>query len=218
MQASKALKLSRRVVVTGVGLVSPLGCGSRNVWDNLIAGHSGIDVLPEAAFVAAAGIHVAAKVPLGENPHEYDEKRAFDRLVGKEQSQFIQYANYAADIALAHAGDPLHTTNIDRTRVGVAISSGVGALQEVVDGHSILENSYRKLSPFFIPKILINLAAGQVSVRHGLQGPCHSTVTACAASAHSIGDALNFIRLGYADMMLAGGSIAIVSWLRLTVC
>jgi 3-oxoacyl-[acyl-carrier-protein] synthase II len=197
-------RIPRRVVVTGIGIVSPLGCGNISVWNNLISGVCGVGMIPARAFVEKAGVHVAATVPHGDHPSEFDEKRIFGRSVCKEQSKFIQYANYAADMALVHAGNPLEDGNYHRERVGVAIASGVGSLEEICEGAQLLEQSYRKMSPYFIPKILVNLAAGQVSVRHKLQGPCHSAVTACAAGAHSIGDAANFIRLGYADMMLAG--------------
>lgn len=204
--AGTMIRVPRRVVITGIGLVTPLGCGNVSVWEKVVSGESGIGLISNSAFVEKAGVHVAATVPHGDLLSEFNEKRVFGRSVSKEQSKFIQYANYASDIALEHAGNPLLEKNYDSTRAGVAIASGVGSLQEITDGSKVLEESYRKLSPYFIPKILINLAAGQVSVRHKLQGPCHSAVTACAAGAHSIGDAANFIRLGYADLMLAGGS------------
>ena len=170
--------------------------------------------LPPSASVEQAGVHVAATVPHGDLLDEFDERRIFGRIVSKEQSKFIQYANYASDIALQHAGNPLVSATYDATRAGVAIASGIGSLDEITGAAKTLDQSYRKLSPYFIPKILVNLAAGQVSVRHKLQGPCHSAVTACAAGAHSVGDASNFIKLGYADLMLAGRFTWVITTIR----
>jgi 3-oxoacyl-[acyl-carrier-protein] synthase II len=106
--------------------------------------------------------------------------------------------------------------DIDRNRAGVAISSGIGSISDTVEQYDNMKTSYKKVSPYFVPKILVNMASGSVSIRHGLRGPCHAVATACAAGSHAIGDAYNFIRLGYADMMLTGGTEASVDALSIT--
>jgi len=214
----------RRVVVTGVGFVSPLGSGSEVIWSRLAAGAHGIRLLDEEICASAwtsdetkprgASVKVAGIVP------------DMDAVAVRDKSRFIQHALKASDLALDHAGLSPPTSSssadaqeaqtattsspYDAARMGVAIASGIGAINETVDGSAALDKSERKLSPFFIPRILINMAAGQVSLHTGFKGPNHSVATACAAGAHAIGDAFNFIRLNYADAMLAGGSEACV--------
>jgi 3-oxoacyl-[acyl-carrier-protein] synthase II len=236
----------KRVVVTGVGLVSPLGCGTEGLWTKLNAGARGIRPLKsvddetiecgswtsDKTAPRSAAIKVAACVPRVQDPAlleaPFDGVAGFDAMKGasRDKSLFIQYALHASDLALAHAGLQSHRHKSEgegedsneqllggcypRERVGVAIASGIGAINETVEGSAALDVSEKKLSPFFVPKILINMAAGQVSLRHGLKGPNHSVATACAAGAHAIGDAYNFIRLGYADAMLCGGSEACI--------
>jgi 3-oxoacyl-[acyl-carrier-protein] synthase II len=221
----------KRVVVTGVGLVSPLGCGSEAVWGKIVKGARGIRRLPEvsgswpsdATKPRSAAISVVALVPSTKDIEDNDDVTGFDaesavgRGASRDKSRFIQYSLHASDLALAHAGltstetdGSSHLGIYDRNRIGVAIASGIGAINEIIEGGMACEKSERKLSPYFVPKILINMAAGQVSLRHDFRGPNHSVATACAAGAHAIGDAFNFIRLGYADMMLCGGSEACV--------
>jgi len=198
----------RRVVITGVGAVSPLGCGAEHVWRRILAGDCGISQLPAGTLQSSVGVHVAGRVPQGQGEHDYDEKRVFGRLVGKEMSQLTQYAILASDLALSHAGSPLRgSSEKARDRMGVVLATGgVGSITDILDAGHSLDTSFRKLSPYFIPKVLTNMAGGHISLRHGLRGPLLSPSTACAASTHAIGDAYNLIRLGYADLMLAGGS------------
>ena len=195
--------MSRRVVVTGVGLVSSLGIGTSATWDALCAGQSGIG--PITRFDASAfSVRIAGEV------------RGFDPLVFvakkdvKKMDVFIQYAIAAAEFARADAG--LEVTPELAPRVGVFIASGIGGFSTIEREHSnLLEGGPRKISPFFIPASIINLAAGQVSIRLGATGPNSATCTACAASAHAVGDAFETIRRGAADVMVAGGSEAAIT-------
>jgi len=163
-------------------------------------------------------VHVAGRVPRGEGEHDYNEKSIFGRIVGKELSQLTQYAILASDLALQHAGAPLQGSSEEaRNRMGVVLATGgVGSITDIIDAGHSLDASFRKLSPYFIPKVLTNMAGGHISLRHGLRGPLLSPSTACAASTHAIGDAYNLIRLGYADLMLAGGSEACVDPLSIS--
>jgi 3-oxoacyl-[acyl-carrier-protein] synthase II len=175
-----------------------------------------------SSLLNAAGVHVAGFVPRGSGPNCFNEKEVFGRSVSKEMALVSQFAAFASDIALSNAG--LTSSNqtlksnacgveipINMDRVGVSIGSGgIGSLVDINETQKALNVSYKKVSPYFVPKILVNMPAAQVSMRHGLRGPVHAVATACAAGSHSIGDAFNFIRLGYADMMLAGGSEACI--------
>ena len=195
--------MSRRVVVTGVGLVSSLGVGTLVTWDGLCAGQSGIG--PITRFDASEfSVRIAAEV------------RGFDPLVFvakkdvKKMDVFIQYAIAAAEFARVDAG--LEVTPELAPRVGVFIASGIGGFSTIEREHrSLLEGGPRKISPFFIPASIINLAAGQVSIRLGAKGPNSATCTACSASAHAVGDAFETIRRGAADVMVAGGSEAAIT-------
>ncbi len=205
------------------------------MWYKLCKGEHGLSVINDAlldpamavsypsvtsALQTAAGVHLAGFVPRGTAPGCFNEKEIFGRSVSKEMSLVSQFAVYAADMALKNAG--ISSTNqslkcvrsgsdICMTRVGVSIGSGgIGPLVDINETQKALNASYKKVSPYFVPKILVNMPAAQVSIRHGLKGPVHAVATACAAGSHSIGDAFNFIRLGYADMMLAGGSEACI--------
>lgn len=193
----------RRVVVTGVGLVSPLGVGTRATWEGLCAGRSGIG--PITHFDASA---FAARIA--------GEVRGFDPLdfIGrkdvKKMDVFIQYAIAASEFALCDAG--LKTDQPLGPRAGVFIASGIGGFSTIEREHrALLAGGPRKISPFFIPSAIINLAAGQVSIRFGAQGPNSATCTACSASAHAVGDAFEIVRRGSADVMIAGGSEAAIT-------
>ena len=209
--------IGRRVVITGIGIVSPLGCGNELVWQRLLRGECGISkICDNSNIMKIKGISnpitVNAIVPRGidVNNGEYDEQTIFGRAVSKEYSTFIQYALYASDLAIKHANITLN--NNDNESFGVAIGSGgIGSLDDIIESNKLLENSYKKLSPYFIPKVLSNMPAGQVSIRHRLSGPIHSNSTACAAGLNSIGDAYNFIKYGYANSMVAGGTEASIS-------
>ena len=208
----------RRVVITGIGLVSPLGCGAEKVCERIIAGKTGIKrLLPtDVNLSPLCNVNAAALVPVGK--HEWNEEYEGNIVFGKskQSSKFIEYAQVAAEIALKNAGIKNIADVVHPTRAGVAIGNGgIGSIGDINEANANLTQSYKKLSPYFVPKVLVNMAGGQVSIKHGLQGPVHSVATACAAGAHSIGDAFNFIRLGYADVMLAGGTDASVDGLSL---
>jgi 3-oxoacyl-[acyl-carrier-protein] synthase II len=205
-------RLTRRVVITGIGLVTPLGCGNESVWKSLISSQHGISTLDNSLIVNGTGVSIAGIVPRSNNVSNeqghYNEELVFGRSVSKELAGFCQYAVYASDLALAHAGlmpETMSPMALDRAGVAVA-SGGIGSLQDIVESSKLLDVSYKKVSPYFVPKILSNMAAGHVSIRHKFRGPVTSVSTACAAGTHSIGDSFNYIRMGYADIMLAGGT------------
>src|SRR5687768_1810591 len=190
--------LSRRVVVTGVGLVSPLGIGTQANWEALSAGQGGIG--PITRFDASQhSARIAGEVK-GFDPLRFIEKKDV-----KKMDVFIQLAIAAAQYAMDDA--VLSVTEDLAPRVGVFIASGIGGFSTIEREHkALLDGGPRRISPFFIPAAIINLAAGQVSIRFGAKGPNSATCTACSASAHAIGDALEIIRRGRADVMIAGGS------------
>src|SRR5829696_5629056 len=188
----------RRVVVTGVGLVSPLAIGTQANWDAILAGKSGIG--PITRFDASQfSARIAGEVK------DFDPLQFIDKKDVKKMDVFIQLAIAAAQFAVDDAA--LQVTPGNATRVGVFIASGIGGFSTIEREHrALLEGGPRRISPFFIPAAIINLAAGQVSIRFGAKGPNSATCTACSASAHAIGDALEIIRRGRADVMIAGGS------------
>jgi 3-oxoacyl-[acyl-carrier-protein] synthase II len=194
---------SRRVVVTGIGLVSPLGIGTEPNWAALCAGQSGIT--PITKFDAAEfATRIAGEVK-GFDPLRFIEKKDV-----KKMDVFIQYAIAASQFAMDDSGFVI-TPELG-PRVGVFIASGIGGFTTIEREHkALLEGGPRKISPFFIPSAIINLAAGQVSIRYGAKGPNSATCTACSASAHAIGDAFEIIRRGDADVMIAGGSEAAIT-------
>jgi len=195
--------LSRRVVVTGIGLVSPLGIGTEANWEALCAGKSGIG--PITHFDAAQfSARIAGEVK------GFDPLAFIDKKDVKKMDVFIQFAIAAAQFAMDDAG--LSVTEDIATRVGVFIASGIGGFSTIEREHkALIEGGPRRISPFFIPAAIINLAAGQVSIRFGAKGPNSATCTACSASAHAIGDALEIIRRNDADVMIAGGSEAAIT-------
>jgi 3-oxoacyl-[acyl-carrier-protein] synthase II len=196
--------MKKRVVVTGIGLVSPLGCGNIEIWNKIISSRCGISSLDLGLPVT-----IAAQVP----SNEFDEINLFGKQSIKQRSKSTHYALHASDIALKDAefypSSSSHSL-LDLNRCGVTMASGMGTLRDITEAsqESISKDSFHKLSPYFVSKILLNMAAGEISLRHKLRGPNHCVTTACAAGAHSIGDAYNFIRLGYADLMVAGGTEA----------
>lgn len=193
----------RRVVVTGIGLVSPVGIGTDANWQALCAGRSGIG--PITKFDAAKfATRIAGEVK-GFDPLQFIDKKDV-----KKMDVFIQYAIAASQFAVDDAG--LQITPELSTRIGVFIASGIGGFTTIEREHiAFLEGGPRKISPFFIPSAIINLAAGQVSIRFGAKGPNSATCTACSASAHAIGDAYEIIKRGDADAMIAGGSEATIT-------
>ena len=195
--------MSRRVVVTGVGLVSPLGIGTDANWKALCEGQNGIG--PITRFDASQhSARIAGEVK-GFDPLRFVEKKDV-----KKMDVFIQLAIAASQFAVEDAH--LKITPDIAPRAGVFIASGIGGFSTIEREHrALLEGGPRRISPFFIPASIINLAAGQVSIRFGAKGPNSATCTACSASAHAIGDALEIIRRGRADVMIAGGSEAAIT-------
>jgi 3-oxoacyl-[acyl-carrier-protein] synthase II len=195
--------LSRRVVITGVGLVSSVGIGTKATWDALCTGVSG--VRPITRFDASAFSSRIAGDVQGFDPLQFVEKKDV-----KKMDIFIQYAIAASQFALEDAR--LSIEPEIASRVGVFIASGIGGFGTIEREHkAFLEGGPRKISPFFIPSAIINLASGQVSIRFGAKGPNSATCTACSASAHAIGDAYEIIRRCAADVMIAGGSEAAIT-------
>jgi 3-oxoacyl-[acyl-carrier-protein] synthase II len=207
----------RRVVVTGIGLITPLGQGTEITWANILAGKSGIGRI--TTFDAADyGCQVAGEVPRvdGRGGGAAGASGSFDpdqTMSPKDQRRvddFILYAMAAADEAVKDAGWTPEGEE-DRERTGVMIGSGIGGLATIEKTSvELFEKGPRRVSPFFIPSALINLASGQVSIRYGFKGPNHSVVTACATGAHAIGDAARLIKYGDAEVMIAGGAEAAI--------
>ncbi|MDD3288718.1 MAG: beta-ketoacyl-ACP synthase II [Alphaproteobacteria bacterium] len=199
----------RRVVVTGLGMVSPLGVGVETNWRRLIAGESGIRGILSFK-VDDMPCRVAGQVPRGTEPGQFNLDNFIEPKDQKKMDTFIHFAMAAADEAIKDSGY-MPETDEARELAGVMIGSGIGGLNEIYETSIVLhEKGPRRVSPFFIPRSLINLASGQVSIKHGWKGPNHSVVTACATGAHAIGDAARLIILGDADVMAAGGAEAAV--------
>ncbi|WP_085706067.1 MULTISPECIES: beta-ketoacyl-ACP synthase II [Pseudomonas] len=200
-----------RIVVTGTGVVSPLGCGTETVWSRLLAGQSGIRALP-AKLSEGTGCAVGGRVPTVEDdPHAgFDPERTIATKERKKMDRFIEFALVAADEALAQAGwQP--TDEAQRQRTATIIASGVGGFGAIAEAvRTTDERGPRRLSPFTAPSFLGNMAAGQVSIRHGFSGPLGAPVTACAAGAQAIGDAARLIRSGEADIAVCGGTEAAI--------
>ena len=193
----------RRVAVTGVGLVSPLGVGTAENWSALLAGKSGIG--PITRFDTAEYPSRIAGEVKGFNPLDYVDKKEV-----KKSDTFIHFALAAARFALEDSGLRISEENADR--VGVVIGSGIGGLPLIEATHKILlEKGPSRVSPFFIPGQIVNMAAGQVSIHHGARGPNTSPATACTTGLHAIGDAFRFIQSDEADAMIAGGTEAVIT-------
>jgi 3-oxoacyl-[acyl-carrier-protein] synthase II len=193
----------RRVVVTGLGLVSPVGIGTDPSWDALVAGKSGIG--PITLFDASTfPTRIAGEVK------NFDPTRFMDRKEARRNDRFIQFALAAAGMAIEDAG--LDMSKEDPERVGCIVGAGIGGLGSIEEEHKVfLEKGVKKIGPFFIPSLIINLAPGQISLRHGMKGPNYSPVSACATGNHSIGDAMMIIERGMADVMVTGGCEATIS-------
>ncbi|MCP4071258.1 MAG: beta-ketoacyl-ACP synthase II [Hyphomicrobiales bacterium] len=196
----------RRVVITGTGMVSPLGSGTEITWKRLLDGKNAAARV-ETFEVDDLAAQIACQIPLGDGSD--GTFNADDWMAPKEQRKvdpFIIYGMAAATQALDDA-DWHPSTDDDQNSTGVLIGSGIGGLQGIEQtAHVLRDRGPRRVSPFFIPGRLINMASGQISIRHGLKGPNHSVVTACSTGAHAIGDASRMIMLGDADVMVAGGS------------
>ena len=191
------------MVVTGVGLLTPLGIGTETSWQALRAGQSGVARITQFDPTAFS-CQIAGEVK-GFDPAQYIEKKEI-----KKMGRFIQFAIAAADFALADSG--LKVTPENEERVGVYIGSGIGGFEVIEREHkTLLEHGPRRISPFFIPATIINLASGHISIRSGAKGPNSATATACTTSSHSIGDSYRMIERGDADAMICGGAEAPVT-------
>ncbi|KQV63945.1 beta-ketoacyl-ACP synthase II [Rhizobium sp. Root1220] len=205
----------RRVVITGTGMVSPLGCGTEVTWSRLLAGQNGARLVTEFEVDDLAA-KIACRIPVGDgtdgtfNPDDWMEPKEQRKV-----DPFIIYGMAAANMALDDANwHPV--TDEEQISTGVLIGSGIGGIEGIVEaGYTLRDKGPRRISPFFIPGRLINLISGQVSIRHKLRGPNHSVVTACSTGAHAIGDAARLIAFGDADVMVAGGAESPVSRISL---
>jgi 3-oxoacyl-[acyl-carrier-protein] synthase II len=195
--------MARRVVITGIGMVSPLGLGARENWEALVRGTSGVG--PITRFDPSAfACRIAGEVK-GFNPEDWVGKKDV-----KKMDLFIHYALAASDMALRDAA--FTVTPAEAERVGVYIGSGIGGLPSIERQHSaLLSEGPRRISPFFIIGLIVNMASGQVSIRYGAKGPNQANSTACATGTHAIGDAYEIIRRGDADVMIAGGAEGVIT-------
>ncbi len=199
----------RRVVVTGLGLVTPLASGVQRTWQRLLDGESGFGRI-ETFDVSDISCQVAAQVPRGDDADAFQPDDFVEPKDQRKIDDFILYGIAAAVQAVEDSGWTPDDDN-SRERTGVMIGSGIGGLESIAAASLTLENrGPRRISPFFIPSALINLASGQVSIRYGFKGPNHAVVTACSTGAHAIGDATELIRDDKADVMVAGGAEAAV--------
>ncbi len=197
----------KRIVVTGVGMVTPLANGARATWERLIASESGIRRI-ESFDVSDIACRIAGQIPRGDAPHAFRPDEVMAPKDQRKVDEFILFAIAAAVEAIEDSGW-MPEDEEDRERTGVMIGSGIGGLKAISEGALLVaEKGARRLSPFFIPSALINLASGHVSIRYGFKGPNHAVVTACSTGAHAIGDAARLIRHGDADVMIAGGAEA----------
>ncbi len=201
---------SRRVVVTGIGAVTPLGAGVDQVWGRLLKSESGARPI-ENFEVKDLSVKIACQVPIGvEATGAFDPNKYVSPKDQRQMDNFIIFAVGAAAEAITDSGWKVRGDE-DAERTGVMIGSGIGGLETIADAAMLLqEKGPRRISPFFIPSSLINLASGQVSIKHGFRGPNHAPVTACSTGAHAIGDASRLISFGDADVMVAGGAEAAI--------
>jgi len=202
----------RRVVVTGMGVISPLGRGVQHNWDSLIAGKSGIQKI-EDIDLKDIPVKIAGRVPFGEKEPDFNPDTVVAPKDQKKSDKFILYGMAAAGDALLDAGwDAETATEEEKCRAGVMMGAGIGGLQGIYENAvSFNEFGMKRMSPFFIPSVLINLISGNLSIKYGLKGPNHACVTACSTGTHSIGDASAMIARGDADMMVAGGAESAVN-------
>ncbi len=195
----------RRVVVTGIGLVTPLACGVEASWKKLLAGESGMGKITR---FDASGVscQIAAEVPAGDGEGEFNLDDWVEKKDQRKMDRFIHFGMAAAIQAVENSGwQPEKESELKRT--GVLIGSGIGGLPEIERNTPIMaERGYKRLSPFFLPSTLINLVSGFVSIKYGFRGPNHAVVTACSTGAHAIGDAARLIMLDDADVMVAGSA------------
>ena len=194
----------KRVVITGMGIVSPVGTGVEHAWKSILAGKSGVRKI-DSFDVSDLASQIAGIPQQGDAPGMYNPDAVVDPREQRKLDRYTLYGIVAADEAIKDAG--LADYQGDKTRIGVSIGSGIGGLNTIYDNCIELhDGGSRRVSPFFIPKGIINMAAGNISIKYGLQGPNISVVTACATGAHSIGEAARMIKYGDADIMVCGGT------------
>ncbi|MBW4982095.1 beta-ketoacyl-ACP synthase II [Mameliella sp. CS4] len=203
--------MARRVVVTGLGLVTPLACGVEETWSRILDGQSGAGTISkfDASHLATT---YACEVPYGDGSDgTFDPNAYMDKKEQRKVDDFIKFGIAAAEQAVTDAGWKPEDEE-DRLRTGVMIGSGIGGLNSIAETALLIkEKGARRVSPFFIPGALINLISGNVSIKYGFKGPNHAVVTACSTGAHAIGDAARLIKYGDADVMIAGGAEAAIS-------
>ena len=207
----------RRVVVTGLGVVSPFGRGVDYNWKSILEGKSGIRKI-ENIDLKDIPVQIAGQVPTGKGEHEFDPDTVMAPKDQKKNDRFILYGMAAGGDAIEDAGwNPETASEEEKYRFGVMMGSGIGGLDVIYENSvSFHENGMKRISPFFIPSCLINLVSGNLSIKYQLKGPNHACVTACSTGTHAIGDAANIIARGDADMMLAGGAESAVNVLGLS--
>ena len=207
----------RRVVVTGLGIVSPLGRGVDYNWKSILEGKSGIRKI-ENIDLKDIPVQIAGQVPTGKGEHEFDPDTVMAPKDQKKNDRFILYGMAAGGDAIEDTGwNPETASEEEKYRFGVMMGSGIGGLDVIYENSvSFHENGMKRISPFFIPSCLINLVSGNLSIKYQLKGPNHACVTACSTGTHAIGDAANIIARGDADMMLAGGAESAVNVLGLS--
>ncbi len=205
----------KRVVVTGLGLLTPLGCGVEKTWQRLLEGKSGAGRI-EHFDVSDLACQIACMVPKGDGTDgTYDSSQWMEPKEARKVDEFIVFAMCAATQALNDANWQPKTAK-EQEATGVLFGSGIGGIGGIYDASILLaERGPKRISPFFIPGRLINLASGYISITHGLKGPNHSVVTACSTGSHAIGDAARMVALGDADVMVAGGAESPVNRLAL---
>ncbi|XP_033220108.1 3-oxoacyl-[acyl-carrier-protein] synthase, mitochondrial [Belonocnema kinseyi] len=206
---SNAVRSRRRVVITGIGIISPLGCGVQNAWKALLDGKCGIVKLEDPDYEKLP-CKIGALVPKGTQPHELDLNSKFSKSELRTMCPATAYALIAAEEALNDAKwKPVNED--DKRDTGVAVGVGMIDLVDVCSMYETLKKSYSKVSPYFVPRILPNMASGQISIKYGFRGPNHCVSTACATGAHSIGDAFRFVRGGETNVMVCGAAEACIS-------
>ncbi|MBI4596212.1 MAG: beta-ketoacyl-ACP synthase II [Candidatus Tectomicrobia bacterium] len=195
--------MNRRVVVTGFGLVTPLGIGVESNWQALLRGESGVGSI--SLFDASDySTRIAAEVK------NFDASNYLEKKDIKKMDRFVHFAIASSEMAMSHSG--LKVTEENAGMIGAIIGSGLGGLPQIQETHTILlEKGPRRISPFFIPSVIANLSSGIIAIRHGIKGPCSCTVTACAAGTHAIGDAFKIIQRGDALAMFCGGTEAVIT-------
>lgn len=203
-------QIKRRVVVTGLGAVTPLGLNAISSWNKLLSGMCGITRIPDPQNYNKIPCQIAASIVRGTGPEEFNITNYVSKSESRTMSLSTVYAMAAASEALEDA-KWIPESNISRERTGVCIGVGMADLLSIQETSDALKEGYSKVSPFFVPKILPNMASGHVSIRYDFQGPNHTVSTACATGCHAIGDAFKFIQNDYADVMVCGGAEACIT-------